>query len=139
MIQEKLLTLIILLVLAGCDSTRTLYQSAGPKTSSWTVNAYTMSHCGCTQLFVEKYRNGRNEFQIMYTDDFARKSIYSFDHKGAISDTVVLVARADSFDIPFDSLDNEIFERLKTIVGQNDGLVYPMKWTEYKGYVKKER
>ena len=98
-----------------------------------------MSHCGCTQLFAEKYRNGKNEFQIKYTDDFAKKSIYNLSDKGAITDTVVLIARASNFEIPFDSLDNEIFKRMKTIVYKKEGLVYEMNWTEYKGYVKKGR
>jgi len=138
MTNKKLLTLILLLALAGCDSTRTLYKSSDAKKDFWTVNAYTMSHCGCTQLFAEKYRNGKNEFQIMYTDDFARKDIYSYSDKGLIADTTILVAGTDKFDIPFDSLDNEIFKRMKTIVDNKDGLVYEMKWTEYKGYIKKD-
>ena len=97
-----------------------------------------MSHCGCTQLFVEKYRNGKNEFQIIYADDFARKNIYNFNKKGAIADTVALIAKTDNFEIPFDSLDNEIFKRIKAIVDKKEGLVYEMKWTEYKGFKRQD-
>ncbi len=102
------------------------------------VNAYTMSHCGCTELYVEKYTNGKNDFQIMYTDNIARKNIYSYNDKGVISDTTALIAGTDKVEIPFDSLDNEIFKKLKTIVDKKDGLVYDIKWTEYKGYNKKD-
>ncbi len=124
--------------MASCDSTRILYRSTDSKNNYWTVNAYTMSHCGCTQLFIEKYRNGKNEFEIMYTDDFARKNIYDFNEKGVIVDTVTLIAKTDNFDIPFDSLDNEMFKKIKSIVDKKEGLVYEMKWTEYKGFKKKD-
>jgi hypothetical protein len=97
-----------------------------------------MSHCGCTELFVEKYRRGKNEFQIMYTDNIVRKNIYGYNDKGLISDTTFLVASSDRIDIPFDSLDNEIFKKIKAIIDRKDGLVYEMKWTEYKGYKRKD-
>ena len=132
------LILLILFVLISCDSTRTLYTSSPDKKDSWTVNAYTMSHCGCTELFVEKYRRGKNEFQIMYTDNIVRKNIYGYNDKGLISDTTFLVASSDRIDIPFDSLDNEIFKKIKAIIDRKDGLVYEMKWTEYKGYKRKD-
>jgi hypothetical protein len=136
--NKRLSTLSILFVLIGCNSTRTLYTSADEKKDSWTVNAYTMSHCGCAELFVEKYSRGKNEFQIMYTDNLARKNIYGYNDKGLISDTTFLVASTDRVDMPFDSLDNEIFKKIKTIIDKKDGLVYEMKWTEYKGYKRKD-
>lgn len=97
-----------------------------------------MSHCGCTQLFVEKYKGGKNEFQIMYTDFNARKYVYGYNDKGLISDTTFLIANTDMVEIPFDSLDREIFTKIKTIIERKDGLVYEMKWTEYKGYKRKD-
>jgi hypothetical protein len=124
------------LVLAACDSTRLLYKSADSKKDYWIVNAFTMSHCGCTQLFVENYKNGRHDFRIMYTDNVARKSIYEYNEKGKITDTLVFVAKANNFKIPFDSLDNEVYRQLRTIVENKEALVYEMKWTDYKGYVK---
>ena len=139
MFDRKIIpALSILFTLISCDSTRTLYSSADNKNNSWMVNAYTMSHCGCTELYVEKYTNGKNDFQIMYTDNIARKNIYSYNDKGVISDTTALIAGTDKVEIPFDSLDNEIFKKLKTIVDKKDGLVYDIKWTEYKGYNKKD-
>jgi hypothetical protein len=74
----------------------------------------------------------------MYADDFARKSIYDFNDKGVIVDTVTLIAKTDNFDIPFDSLEIEIFKRIQTIVDKKQGLVYEMKWTGYKGFKKKD-
>lgn len=136
--NKGLSTLSILLVLISCNSTRTLYTSADGKNDYWTVNAYTMSHCGCTELFVEKYNRGKNEFQIMYTDNIARKNIYGYNDKGLISDTTFLVASTDRVDIAFDSLDHEIFNKIKTIIEKKHELVYEMKWTEYKGYKRKD-
>jgi hypothetical protein len=33
-------------------------------------------------------------------------------------------------------LDNEVFRKLKVIIKNKEGLVYEMKWTDYKGYIK---
>jgi hypothetical protein len=89
-------------------------------------------------LFVEKYKNGKKEFEIMYTDSFARKDIYTADKKGTIVDTVALIATAEDFNVPFDSLDTEIFKRIKTIIERREGLVYEMKRVAYKGFIKEE-
>ena len=70
----------------------------------------------------------------MYTDDFVRKNVYSYNDKGLATDTTVLVASTENYTIPFDSLDNEIFSRIKIIIEKKTDLVYEMKWTEYKGY-----
>jgi hypothetical protein len=132
---NQLATISILFILMGCNSTKILFTSTDEdKKNYWTVNAFIMSHCGCTQLVVEKYRKGKNEFQIMYTDDMASKNIYGYSEKGLISDTTILIASVDRVDIPFDSLDREIFQKIKTIIDTKDRLVYAMKWTEYKGY-----
>ncbi|HEU5292331.1 MAG TPA: hypothetical protein VFU05_16905 [Cyclobacteriaceae bacterium] len=74
----------------------------------------------------------------MYTDNIARKDIYNYNDKGVISDTTFLIASTDRVEIPFDSLDNEIFRRMKAIVDTKDQLVYEMAWTEYKGYVRRK-
>ncbi len=126
-------------LLMTCDSTRNIYRSSISKEDYWTVNAFTLSHCGCTQLFVENYANGRHDFQIMYTDDFARKNIFRYDDRGKLADTVVLIARKDDFKIRFDSLDNEIFKRINQIANNKEGLVYGLKWTEYNGFTAKEQ
>jgi hypothetical protein len=132
----KVKIICICILLTGCDSTKTLYKSTNSKKDFWEVNAFTMSHCGCTQLFVENYRNGRHDFQIMYTDNVARKYVFEYNEKGEIIDTLVLVAKAANFEIPFDSLDKKIYQRLHTIVDNKDALVYHMKWTDYGGYIK---
>jgi len=74
----------------------------------------------------------------MYTDNIARKNLYSYNDKGVISDTTVLIASTDKAEIPFDSLDNEIFKKLKTIADRREGFVYDIKWTEYKGYNRRD-
>ncbi|MBI3220882.1 MAG: hypothetical protein HYZ44_15310 [Bacteroidetes bacterium] len=136
MTKSRWLIFLIPVVLLNCNSTHTLYRSPGSKESSWIINAFTLNHCGCTQLFAEKYKNRNREFQIMYTDDFAHKTIYNHDDKGVITDTIVLVAKKEGFAVPFDSLDNEIFGKIKTIITNREGLIYDIKWTEYKGYVQ---
>jgi hypothetical protein len=133
-----LLALVLMGILGvSCDTTRHLYRSSASKKDYWTLRAFTLSHCGCTQLFADSYKNGNREFGIFYADNVARKWVYSFDKNNRIADTVVLIAKTGTdFQVPFDSLDTEIFNRIDAIITSNEGLVYPVKRTVYSGYSK---
>ena len=98
------------------------------------MNAYTQSHCGCTHLYVENFEKGRHVSQIEYQNEGAVKRIFIHDNQGQIAETLVLLARQHGITVPFDSLDKEIFQRLKRIIERGDGIVYELKWIEYKGY-----
>jgi len=87
-------------------------------------------------LFVEYYQNKKHAFQIIYTDDSAEKIIFKYEGSQII-DTTKLVASVDNSKIPFDSLDVEIFRKLKEVITNNDGIIYKMKWTDYNGYYNK--
>lgn len=56
-----------------------------------------MSHCGCSQLFVEGYKDGSRAFQILYDDNMARKHVYTYNGRGKVADTLVLIAKTDDF------------------------------------------
>jgi len=126
----------ISLITVSCDSTRTLFTSSKSKKDYWTVKAYTMNHCGCTHLYVENVAHGRRVSQVEYQNEGAVKRIFTYNDQGRIAETLVLIARQDDITVPFDSLDKEIFRRLKRIVESGDGIVYELKWTEYKGYTR---
>ena len=128
--------LTLFITLTGCDSTRKLFRSDDDKRSFWTIDAYTMSHCGCTQLFADKYEDGKKEFEIMYTDNVAWKYIYKYNEKGLPVDTVQLLGTTGSPDVAFDALDVQIFDKIKKIIDEKTGLVYEMKWTNYNGFVR---
>ena len=134
---KSLVVLFVISLLASCDSTRQIHFSSKSKTDYWKLNAFTMSHCGCTELFAEIYSNGKHTSQIWYTNTFARKNIFRLNDKGEIADTLVLIATLDDPEIAFDSLDNEILRTIRTKIEQNDGIVYKMNWKEYKGFKKK--
>jgi hypothetical protein len=134
---KALIVLSLLSLLTSCNSTRLIHSSSKSKSDYWKLNAFTMSHCGCTELFAEIYSSGKHTSQIWYTNTFAHKNIFRLNDKGEIADTLVLIATQHEPEIVFDSLDNEILRTIRTKIEQNDGIVYEMKWTEYKGFKKK--
>ena len=93
-----------------------------------------MSRCGCTHLYVENFVNGRHVSQIQYENEGAVKRVFKLNDQGHIADSLVLFAREDSITVSFDSLDTEMFRRLKKVVQSGEGIVYELKWTDYKGY-----
>ncbi|MBS1507046.1 MAG: hypothetical protein JSS79_10410 [Bacteroidetes bacterium] len=97
-----------------------------------------MSHCGCTELFAEIYSGGLHTAQIWYATDFARKNIFKHNDKGIIIDTLVFVATQTEPEIEFNQLDKEILKVIKDKIESNNGIAYEMKWTDYKGFTKKD-
>jgi len=132
--KEIVLVCFISVTIVSCDSTRTLYTSSKSKRDYWTVKAYTMSHCGCTHLYVENFEKGRHVSQIQYQNEGAAKRIFTYNDQGEIGNTIILFAAKDNPIVPFDSLDRQIFLQLKKIIERREGIVYDLKWTEYKGY-----
>ncbi|MEJ1240504.1 hypothetical protein WBG78_20340 [Chryseolinea sp. T2] len=131
------LSLAICFTLFACDTSRMLYKSSDSRRDYWKVKAVTLNHCGCTDLFVDNYVNGRRDFQIMYTGDGgARKYFYKYSEQSKVIDMVMYDASTERYEIPFDSLDTKIFERIKTIIETPNAVPYKMKWVGYKGYVR---
>jgi len=120
----------------GCDTTRNLYKSESSKTEKWILKSVALSHCGCTQLYVDYYSKDRLDFQIMYIDKLARKTIYKYsaDQKNPKYQTLLATSNKN-FSIPFDSLDIRIFHVIDSIIDNKIGIIYPLQKTNYKGYV----
>jgi hypothetical protein len=134
---KSLIVFLLISSIASCDSIRLIHSSSKSKSDYWKLNAFTMSHCGCTELFAEIYSSGKHTSQIWYTNTFAQKNIFRLNDKGEIADTLVLIATQEEPEIAFDSLDNEILRTIQMKIEQNDGIVYKMHWEEYKGFKKK--
>ena len=62
-------------VFLGCDTTKTIYKSSSSKKDFITINAVTLTHCGCTHLYIGNFKNGKKDFQLFYNDNLARKTI----------------------------------------------------------------
>lgn len=123
-------------LIVGCNTTKTVYKSSNSQKDYIIIKAATLSHCGCTQLYADSYRNGKLAFQIFYDDNIARKTIFEYtDAKRMPKSYSLLATTMDSFTIPFDSLDLQIFNRIDSAIIKKEGFVYPIRWTEYKGYV----
>jgi hypothetical protein len=120
----------------GCDTTRNIYKSSTSKKDYVTINAVTLSHCGCTEIYAENFKNGKRMFQIFYNDNLARKTI--FDYKASAKTpamTSLLATSNDNFTTPFDDLDAKIFSLIDSAIVNKQGIIYPIRRTIYKGYI----
>ena len=127
---------IIIFAFVSCNSTRNIFKSSSSKKNFFIINAVTLSHCGCSEIYAESYKNGKKEFQIFYNDNLARKTIYSYNSDSREVESKSLLATPnDNFSIPFDSLDFRIFTIIDSTILKGKVFVYPIRRTIYKGYV----
>lgn len=123
-------------LIIGCDTTRTIYKQSISKNEYFTINAVTLSHCGCSHIYADNYKNGKLTFQIFYNDNIARKTIFDYTNNSKKPKLNSLLATSlDNFTTPFDSLDLKIFNAIDSAILKKEGIVYPVRWTKYKGYV----
>jgi hypothetical protein len=140
--------ILILPVLTGCNTigmllfyrgskTATVYRSSDSKKDYYIVKATTLSHCGCTELYINNFKNGSIEFNLYYTENLARKTIFRKNTETKEIDTIRLLATPYSnYTIPFNSLDTEMFNRIDSIAIQKPkGIIYQIKRNVYKGYI----
>jgi hypothetical protein len=152
-LRHRFLSILVLLLatlsLTGCavgmllfyreTKTMTVYKSSLSNKNYYTIKATTLSHCGCTDLNIDYYKNGRKKFNIFYNGNIARKTIYPIGSKKLNhSDTILLMAiPGNNFTIAFDSLDTAIFNKIDSLaVYKPKGIVYEIKRPIYKGYIK---
>ena len=120
----------------GCDTTRNIYKSSTSKKDYLTINAVTLTHCGCTQLYADNYKNGKLVSQVFYNDNLARKTIFDYTNNSKTPNTYLLLATInENFTTPFDSVDLKIFAAIDSAIIKKQGFVYPLRWTHYRGYV----
>lgn len=115
----------------------TIYRSSASKKNYFIVKANTLSHCGCTHLYIENYKNEKKEFDLLYTDNAVRKTIYTVNKNTNRIDTLILWATTtDRFTTPFDSVDVSIFKQIDSIsIYKPRGIVYQVKRSNYKGFI----
>ena len=136
-------------ILPGCNTigmllfyrdsrTSSVYRNSDSKKDYYIVKATTLSHCGCTELYVDNFKNGKIEFNIFYNENLARKTIFTNNKETNKTDTIRLLATPYSnYTTAFDSLDYEIFKRIDTIALQKPkGIIYQIKRNTYTGYIK---
>jgi hypothetical protein len=120
----------------GCDTTKNIYKNYSSKKDYVTINAVTLSHCGCTEIYAESFNNGKRVFQIFYNDNIARKTIFNYSLNDKIPTTTSLLATPnDNFTTPFDNLDVKIFSIIDSAILKKQGIVYPVRRTVYKGFI----
>jgi len=120
----------------GCDTTRNIYKSSTSKKDYLTINVVTLSHCGCTQIYADTYRSGKLVSQVFYDDNLARKTIFDYTNNSKTPNAYSLLATTnENVTTAFDSLDLKIFAAIDSAISKKQGIVYPLRWTKYKGYV----
>lgn len=119
------------------SKTKTIYKSSSSKKDYYIIKATTLSHCGCTNLAITNYKNGKKTFIIDYTNNRVSKTVYRLNTITNTPDTQRLLATNISFyTTPFDSLDNQIFRTIDSLNKQKiKGFIYPVTITEYKGFI----
>ena len=123
-------------VITSCDTTRNIYKSSSSKNDYFTIKAVTLTHCGCTEIYAESFKNGKRGFQIFYNDNLARKTIFTYSLDSTTPATTSLLATPnDNFTIPFDDLDSKIFSIIDSAIASKQGFSYPVRRTLYKGYI----
>jgi hypothetical protein len=127
---------ITITVIQGCNTTKKLYKSSSSNQNYFTIKAVALSHCGCTEIYAESFKNGKREFQIFYNDNLARKTIYTFKQNNKTPEVKYLLATPnDNFTTPFNELDSRIFTIIDSAIEKKQGIVYPIRTRSYKGYI----
>jgi hypothetical protein len=119
----------------SCNTTKTVYQNKVARNEKWVVQTFTLSHCGCTDLYVNYFDHKKLRFQIHYTDTIARKTIFDYSAGNKNVAFSSLLATQDSNNSkPFDETDRRIFAVLDSIIDNQIGIIYPLTKRNYKGY-----
>ena len=123
--------------ISGCDTSKNIYKSSTSKKDYITINSVTLSHCGCTEIYAESFKNGKKEFQIFYNDHLARKTFFTYSANSKTPTlTSLLATQNDNFTTPFDEADLKIFSVIDSSIANKQGIIYPIRRTIYKGYIK---
>jgi hypothetical protein len=140
----------VMLVMSGCGALamlftykdvrkETVFRSSSSRKNYYEIKAITLSHCGCTYLSIDHFRNRDKQFHWYYNyNNQTGKIIYSYNPAKQDNDTIRLKATTSNhFTVPFDSLDKEIFLRIDTIIVQKTkGVIYQIKKQDYKGFIQ---
>lgn len=126
-----------LFIICGCDTTKNIYKSSSSKKDYITINAVTLSHCGCTEIYAESFKNGKREFEIFYNGNLARKTFYNYTTNSKSPTVTSLLATSnDNFTTQFDETDLKIFSLIDSAISKKQAIIYPIRKTIYKGYIK---
>ena len=123
-------------IMTSCDTTRNIYKNSTSKKDYLEINAVTLTHCGCTHLYADNYKNGKLTFQIFYNDNIARKTLFNYAENSMSPQKYSLLATtSENFTTPFDSLDLRVFNAIDSAIITKRGIIYPVRSTKYRGYV----
>lgn len=128
--------LLTIFIIVGCDKTKTIYKSSFSKKDYLTIKAVNLTHCGCTELYADYFKNSKLSFQVFYNDKVFRKTSFDYSNNSKSPQTTSLLATTSQhYTIPFDSLDLKILRAIDSSSYRLQGFVYPLRVTHFKGYI----
>lgn len=137
---------LIMIVLNGCllykeTSTNSIYRSSNSKKDYLTINVFSQSHCGCTDVYAQNFSNGKLTYEFYYgcTPFFSpKKVVYTYENNNLIATTTYKVIDSTNFDTRFDSLDLFVLKKIDSFrTKQNPTLPeYKLCSKNYMGLVK---
>ncbi len=134
--KHLIIFLVLALLFLGCNSTKTIYKSSTTQYGRFTIKAVTLTHCGCTHIYINHYQKGKKDFDIFYNDKVARKTIFTYGNKNkATVEKYLLATKENNFTTPFDSVDVEIFRKLDSLILNKADFVYSLPRPQYMGFV----
>lgn len=125
-------------------TTKSIYRNSNSKKNYLTVKTFTHSHCGCTDIYAQKFDNGKLTYEFYYgsTPFFqAQKILYTYSSNGElIATNKFRLVDTTFYNNKFDSLDLFVLKKIDSFrVQQNPGLPeYKLCKKEYKGLIKFE-
>jgi len=123
-------------------STNSIYKSSKSKRNYLSVNTFTHSHCGCTDIYAQKFDNGKLTYEFYYgcTPFFsAQKIVYTYDNNNnLIATNKFKLVDTTSYEVNFDSLDLIVLQKIDSFrIKQSPSLPeYKLCKKNYKGLTK---
>jgi hypothetical protein len=122
-------------------STNIVYKSTTSKRNYLAIKTFTHSHCGCTDIYAQRFDNGNLAYEFYYgcTPFFtSQKIVYKYgSDNNIIGIKKFKPVETDKYDIDFDSLDLVVLQKIDSFrVNQNAGLPeYKLCKKDYKGFL----
>jgi hypothetical protein len=121
---KTLLLFFLTSTLTGCflikeASTDVVYRNSKSRKDYLTINTFTHSHCGCTDIYAQKFAKGKLTYALYYgCTPFTKpeKIINTYDDEMKLTRTDRFeLIDSTSYDIAFDSLDLFVLRKIDSV------------------------
>ncbi|HMD01023.1 MAG TPA: hypothetical protein VKH37_12755 [Ferruginibacter sp.] len=130
MLKSRSAHLLLLIFLISCDSVSTLYKSPEVNHAHYKIKVANLTHCGCNEIYVKHYKDGRKDFIIFYGDWLPSKLLLQKGMKEKGISKYLYVTKDSTKSVRFDAVDKEIFAKIDSFIsaGYYKKLHHPRYW-----------